>query len=383
MQLVFGIIIGLIVLIVLVVLHELGHAIAAKRSGVNVEEFGVGFPPRAWKTPIKHGFLKGTLFSLNWLPLGGFVRLQGEHDAATKKGDYGAATFWQKTKILFAGVVVNWVIAVVILSVLAVVGLPKILPDQFSIPTDTTTISQPVELGSLVAGYPAAEAGLKSGDKIISFAGQPVDTTQELVDVSLAHKGQSVPVVYERDGQQNIATVKLRNANSAVFGSTLGQEQRIKATWSAPIVGVVTTAQFTWVTLQGLGHLLADLGSGLFLQLSTNEATRQQGSANLGEAGSSVAGPIGILGTIFPAASAAGPTQVFFLAAIISLTLAVMNILPIPALDGGSWFLMALFRILKKPLTKEREEKIKGTGFLILMALVVLVTVGDVTKLFK
>ncbi len=383
MQLVFGIIVGLIVLVVLVVLHELGHAIAAKRSGVNVEEFGIGFPPRAWSKPLKKGFLKGTLFSLNWLPLGGFVKLQGEHDAAGKKGDFGAATFWQKTKILFAGVVVNWVIAVVILSILAVVGLPKILPDQFSIPSDTTTINQPVELGSLVSGYPAANAGLKSGDEIISFAGQSLNSTDQLVTVSLAHKGQAIPVVYERDGQDHTVTVTLRNADSAVFGSTLGQEQRIKATWSAPIVGVVTTAQFTWVTLQGLGHLLGDLGSGLFLQLSSSESARQQGSANLGEASQSVAGPIGILGTIFPAASAAGPTQVFFLAAIISLTLAVMNVLPIPALDGGSWFLMALFRLLKKPLTEEREEKIKGVGFLVLMVLVVVVTVGDVTKLFK
>jgi len=383
MQLVFGIIVGLIVLVVLVVLHELGHAIAAKRSGVNVEEFGIGFPPRAWSTPLKKGFLKGTLFSLNWLPLGGFVKLQGEHDAAAKKGDFGAATFWQKTKILFAGVVANWIIAVVILSILAVVGLPKILPDQFSIPSDTVTTTQPVELGSLVAGYPAANAGLKSGDKIITFAGESLTSTDQLVQVSLAHKGQAIPVVYERDGQDHTVTVTLRNASSAVFGSTLGQEQRIKATWSAPIVGVVTTAQFTWVTLQGLGHLLGDLGSGLFMQLSPNEATRQQGSANLGEAGSSVAGPIGILGTIFPAASAAGPTQVFFLAAIISLTLAVMNVLPIPALDGGSWFLMVLFRLIKKPLTKDLEEKIKGIGFLVLMALVILVTVGDVTKLFK
>lgn len=378
MELFFGILIGLIVLVVLVVLHELGHAFAARKAGVVVEEFGIGFPPRAWGKKLKNG----VLFSLNWLPLGGFVKLQGEHDAARKKGDYGAATFWQKTKILFAGVLVNWVVAVILLTGLAFVGLPKIVDDQFAIPGDTTVLSEPVQLGQITPDYPAAKAGLQSGDKILSFAGEPIETTQELIDVSKSHRGQTVTVEYERDGQTQKSEVALRDADEAVFGSTLGQSQKIRATWSAPIVGVVTTAQYTWVTLQGLGHLAADFFGGLFMQLSPNEATRQQGSANLDEASNSVAGPVGILGTIFPAAGKGGFADVIFLSAIISLTLAVMNILPIPALDGGSWFLMALFRLIRKPLTKDLEEKIKGIGFLILMLLIVVVTVGDVAKLF-
>jgi regulator of sigma E protease len=122
--------------------------------------------------------------------------------------------------------------------------------------------------------------------------------------------------------------------------------------------------------------------SGIFLQFSPNETTRDQANANLQEVSESVAGPVGILGTIFPQAEKAGLTQIVFLTAIISLTLAVMNALPIPALDGGRWFVTALFKLLKKPLTKEREEKIQTTGFLILIGLVVLVTIADVTKLF-
>lgn len=379
MELFFGILIGLFVLVILVVLHELGHAIVARRNGVVVEEFGIGFPPRAWGKKLKSGLL----FSLNWLPLGGFVKLKGEHDAAKKKGDFGAATFWQKTKILFAGVVVNWFVAVILLSCLALVGLPKIVPDQFSIASDTKIISEPVQLGSLVQDYPAAKAGLQSGDKIISMAGEPIETSEELIAISQENRGKSVEVVYERDGKQAETDVALRDADSAVFGSTLGQSQKIQATWSAPIVGVVTTAQYTWVTLQGLGHLAADFFGGLFLQLSPDQATRERGSANLEEASNSVAGPVGILGTIFPAAGQGGIADIIFLTAIISLTLAVMNILPIPALDGGSWFLMALFRIIRKPLTPDLEEKIKGIGFLVLMGLVILVTVGDVTKLFN
>ena len=379
MELVFGILLGLVVLVVLVVLHELGHAIVAKRNGVVVEEFGIGFPPKAWGKKLKNG----VLFTLNWLPLGGFVRLKGEHDVADKKGDYGAATFWQKTKILFAGVVVNWLVAVVILTGLALVGLPKIIPNQFSVPADSIIVNKPVQLGEVVKDYPAAQAGLQTNDLIVSFAGEPIESTDELITVSKSHRGESVEVVYERDGEQKETTVALRDADSAVFGASLGQQQSVRSTWSAPIVGVVTTAQFTWVTLQGLGNLLGDLFSGLFLQLSPNEATREQGSANLDEASNSVAGPVGILGTIFPAAGQGGIQEILFLTAIISLTLAVMNTLPIPALDGGSWFLMALFRIIKKPLTKDIEERVKGTGFLILMALILLVTIGDVTKLFS
>jgi regulator of sigma E protease len=378
MDIVLGIIGGLIILVVLVVVHELGHAIVASRNGVVVEEFGIGFPPRAWSRKLKNGIL----FSLNWLPLGGFVKLQGEHDAANKKGDYGAASFWQKTKILFAGVVMNWVIAAVLLSILALTGLPKVLPDQFSIPSDRTDTAQPVELTDIVKNYPADMAGLKAGDQIVRFAGQEVPNTQALITISKQFKGKQVEIVYTRGGEESTAKVNLRNTSSEDFGVELGQREIITTTWSAPIVGVVTTAQFTWVTLQGLGNLVANLASGLALQLSPNHSAHVTASSDLAAVSSSVAGPVGILGTIFPAAERAGPTQLVFLTAIISLTLAVMNVLPIPALDGGSWFLMFLFKVMKRPLTKEREERIKGIGFTVLMLIVIVVTVGDVAKLF-
>jgi regulator of sigma E protease len=378
-MLILGIIIGLIVLVLLVSLHELGHAIVARRNGVVVEEFGIGFPPKAWGKKLKNG----VLFTLNWLPLGGFVKLQGEHDSASKKGDYGAASFWQKTKILFAGVVINWLTAIILLTGLALtVGLPKIIPDQFTIASDATTVSSAVQLGTLVDNYPAEKAGLKSGDKIISFAGESIDSTEQLIEVSKAYRGETVAVAYERDGQDKTAIVTLRDADSAVFGANLAQQKSVKATWSAPIVGVVTTAQYTLVTVQGLGNLVVNFFGGLFGQLSFDSSVRQRASEQLGEAGASVAGPVGILGVIFPAASEAGPQQVVFLAAIISLTLAVMNALPIPALDGGRWFVTALYKVFKKPLTKEKEEKIHGTGFAVLMLLIVVITVADVAKFF-
>jgi regulator of sigma E protease len=379
MGLIIGIIIGLLILVFLVTVHELGHAIVSKRNGVVVEEFGIGFPPRAWGKKLKNG----TIFTLNWLPLGGFVKLQGENDAADKKGDYGSATLFKKTKILFAGVLANWLIAVVLLTILALVGLPKVLPDQFSVPGDTRTVTQPVEILDLTPGYPADKAGLKDGDSIIRFAGQNVPTVDSLLHQIKNNEGKNVSVVYNRNNSLFSVDVKLKNSGSKeIFGVGLGQREEVKASWSAPIVGIGTTAQFTWVTLQGVGNLVGGLVHGLVLQLSPDNLVRKQASAELKTVSAGVAGPVGIIGTIFPTAEQAGPVQLVFLTAIISLSLAVINILPIPALDGGRWALMVIYRLMKKTLTKENEERIQTIGFTILMGLVILVTIADVAKLF-
>lgn len=362
MELIFEIIVGLVILVFLVVGHEFGHAIQARRSGVIVEEFGVGLPPRALKRRLKNG----VLLTLNWLPLGGFVKLQGEYDAADKKGDYGATTFLQKTKILLAGVLINWIIAAILLTILALTGLPKVLPNQVTIPGDTTIISQPVKIVSLIKNRAAAKSNIRVGDTIVRFAGYEVPTVDRLLELIKQEKGQKVTVIFDRNGLERSTIVTLgSNSTNGIFGAGLGQRQLIMATWSAPFVGVATTAQFTWATIQGLGGLIGNIAS-----------------SGLKTVGDSVAGPIGILGTMFPTAIQDGLTQLVFLTALISLSLAVMNILPIPALDGGRWLMMTIFRLSKKKLTKEREEKIQVVGSLMIMALVILVTISDVAKLF-
>lgn len=382
MELIFGIAVGLIILVILVVLHELGHAIVAHRNGVVVEEFGIGFPPRAWAKKLKNG----VEFTLNWLPLGGFVKLQGEYDSAKEKGDYGAATFWQKTKILLAGVTINWLTAALLLTILAWTGLPKVLPDQFSLPNDTRLVTHPVEI-KVAQDSPAAKAGLKTGDELRSLAGEKITIGQDLSRITESYKGSEVEAVYVRGGKEQRAAVNLR-ANNTDGKGYLGVAAHSKpalmyATWSAPIVGVGTTVQLTGATLDGLGKLVGGLASGLTAQLSSDPAVKKAGGEELQATSDSVAGPVGIFGVLFPAASSAGPTQLMFLTAVISLSLAIFNVLPIPALDGGRWFVMALFRLLKKPLTREREETIQTVGFLTLMALVVVVTIVDVDKLIK
>ena len=386
MEIVIGIIIGVIALTLLVATHELGHGIVARRNGVVVEEFGIGFPPQAYSKVIKKSILgENVRFSLNWLPLGGFVKLQGEHDAADQPGDYGAATFWQKTKILLAGVTVNWLTAVVLLTGLAWVGLPKMIDNQFYLPSDAVVSNHPVQLGTLTSGLPAAKAGLRQGDAINQLAGQTVRSTTDLAYFASQHKGETVPVVYTRGDKQGTAMVALRKDNpdrKGYLGAELTKQQdTIRATWSAPIVGVVTTAQLTGATLQGLGDMVVNLATSLVQQFSSDSVTSQQAKQNLSQVGNAVAGPVGIFAIIFPAAGQAGVVHVLLLTAIIALSLAVMNILPIPALDGGRWTVMAIFRLLRKPLSKQIEENIQAAGFLCLLGLIVLVTIADIGKL--
>lgn len=381
-----SVLIGLIILVILVALHEFGHGIVARRNGVKVEEFGIGFPPRAKGWKVKKSVLgDNVLYSLNWLPLGGFVKLKGEHDSANKQGDYGAASLWAKTKILLAGVVVNWLTAAVLLSVVAVAGIPKMIDNQFMIPGDTKVNTQPVTVGAVVKGLPAESAGIKTGDQIFRLAGVDIEEATQLTKTAEQHKGQTVEVLYKRGDEEKTADIKLRAVNEdkkGYIGLAAGQRTTYQSTWSAPIVGLALTGQYTWHTLSSLGETLANFVVGLVQKISFSGQVREAGDAKLAEVGANVGGPVAILGMIFPAAREDGLVSLLLVSALVSLALAVMNALPIPALDGGRWFVTILYRvILKKSLTKEKEEKIHGTGMIVLLGLFLLVTVSDVFKL--
>ena len=387
MSLFFGIIVGIIVLTILVVTHELGHALVARRYGVRVEEFGIGFPPAAYKKKVKKSFLgKNVDYSINWLPLGGFVKLQGEHDDDKQPGDYGAATFWQKTQILLAGVAVNWLSAVLIFTILAWWGMPPLVANQFTVASDTTTSGKEVKIAGVENDLPAQKSGLKTGDDILSVDGDKIKTPDELTKRLARDKGKTVKIRYSRNGQEAVLPVTLRSSNDdkrGYLGASLSQEVLMHSTWSAPIVGVGLTTQLTGITIQGLGQVVYDGLTGLAMKIVPNDQAQQQANQKLATVGNSVGGPVTIFGMLFPAAGEAGGRYVLMIAGLIALSLAVMNILPIPALDGGRWFVTALFRLIKKPLRKDTEEKIHGTGFLVLIVLIILVTISDVGKLFK
>lgn len=382
---ILSIIAGLLILVFLVVIHELGHGIVARRNGVTVEEFGVGFPPLAWGRKVKQSILgKNVLFSVNWLPIGGFVKLKGEYDAADKKGDYGAATFWEKTKIILAGVATNWIAAAVIFSILAVVGMPKILPNQFAVASDVNETRYPLVVAKVIENSPAERAGLRDGDVIKSINESPaLADIQQAIMTTKDFAGKMITVEFQR-GQADSQTVNVtlntpEKASEGYLGVQFSQQPTIiQSTWSAPIVGVGVTGQLSWEIIKGIGGLLQNVGTGIAGKITGDSVA----SSKLGQAGDSVAGPVGIVGKILPGAVSAGIVPVLLITAILSVTLAVMNILPIPALDGGRWYLMAIFKVMNKPLTKEIEERINGYGMIFLLGLIALITVLDVGKLF-
>lgn len=412
MNILFGIIIGLLILMLLVVAHEFGHFIMARRNGVKVLEFGICMPPRAvawvYKTveikdqngkPItKKKWVKipksewgkdqdGLIFSLNWLPIGGFCSMYGESAADKRKDTFGAASFWAKTKILFGGVVMNWLVAFGVLTILAWTGMPQFIPNQFYLGNDAKTINttRSVVVQDVMAGSPAEKAGFAKDDEIIAINGQKVTNANEITAFGKEHAGQEVSYIIKRGDEEKTLVTKLNPADAeyalgvsmASFGQTF-----IRSTWSTPIVGAGLTVQLTGETFKGLGELVWNLVSGVARQFSFDDATREEGRVDIGAAGDAVSGPVGIVGVIFPAFASSGLTNLAFLAALISVSLACMNVLPIPALDGGRWLLIAIYKLRRKELTKETEEKIVSRAFMVLLALIVLVTALDILKFF-
>lgn len=420
MNIFIGVIVGLLVLMTLVTLHELGHFIAARRNGVRVLEFGICFPPRAiawvkdpktkkWKRLPRKDWQKpqdGLIFSLNWLPIGGFCQMDGESDADTRKGTFGAASYWAKTKILFAGVAMNWLTAFVIFTILAWVGMPEFINGQFTVPADTRIESAPIEITNVADNSPAAKAGIQAGDKILAVDGNEIIRTSELNDYNRTHAGEEITLKLQRtentcinqpdcyqepcpcleEGKGEVVydtTVKLNPTDAEyLLGVTMASTQTISySTWSAPIVGAGLTAQLTGETFKGVGIMLGNLISGVAQQFSFDEGARENGQAAIESVGDSVAGPVGIIGQLFPAFTAAGPSNLAFLAALISVSLACMNVLPIPALDGGRWLLITIYKLRKKKLTKEVEEKIVSRAMIVLLALIFIVTILDIVRI--
>lgn len=378
---------------------------AARRNGVAVEEFGIFFPPTLYRHKTKAGWI----FSINLLPLGGFVKLKGEHDSDTQSGAYGAAGLWAKTKIMAAGVIMNLVVALVLLTILALIGLPEIVNNQFKIKGNTTTVTQRVLVGNVEANSPAAKAGLKTNDELtaIGKTGQKpikVTSTTNLPGLTSSLAGDKVNIYYARDGVSKVATTTLLSSQ-VVQASQKAYSDRLahtkldctsvalpkgylgvsssdyslqRSTWSAPVVAVGFSAQATALTFEGLGHAIGGLGSLVAGAATGNSVARSNGQCS---ASSQVTGPVGIF-MILKDSSQLGFDFMLFLIAVISLTLAIMNILPIPALDGGRLWLTLIMHGLKKPLTAKREETINAVGMFVLLSLFVLITIVDVHRFF-
>lgn len=379
---------GLFLFLLLVVLHEYGHFLVAKRNGVDVEEFGIGFPPKLFGKTMGKGIFK-SYYTVNLLPLGGFVRLKGENDSAKEKGSLGAASTSAKLRIMLAGVAVNFVAALVFFTIVGWVGMPQLVPDQFTVASDSKVIRQDVLAGYVQPDSPAAIAGIEAGSVIVSINNKTITNEEELVQTTKENAGSTVPIIYVQNGIEQTSEVSLlsqkevdqskeSNAPKGYLGVVPREYTLLQSTWSAPIVAVGVSGQFTYLTVKALAGALANLAKSFanLVTLDTSNAKK-----DVAKAGENVAGPVGIFAILQQNVSL-GYQFILFVVGILSLTLAIMNFLPIPALDGGRAFVMMLYKVRKKPLSAQTEERIHGTGFAILMLLFVVIIITDVFKFY-
>lgn len=357
----FTIAIFFIVLSILVIIHELGHFIAAKLNGIKVEEFGFGLPPRVFG--IKFG---ETIYSLNLLPFGGFVKVLGEEEdeltgkKLTEKDldrAFSRKKTWQKVTVLVAGVTCNFLLGWFIISYLFVRGVP--------VPSDVVTVETVVE------NSPAAAAGLQKGDKIksVTYDGdtETIETTEELTNFAKLHGDQKISLVIERSGRNitlNMTPRKNPPQGQGAMGVVISNYQLKKYSLAeAPILGLTESAKMTKL-------IFVELSKTLF-----RFVTFQKQEAD-------IAGPVGIA-QLTSAAARQGIDSLLQMIGLLSLNLAVINILPFPALDGGRLALVLYEAAARRKVNPIIERRLNMAGFVFLLSLIALVTINDIIKLFK
>lgn len=350
--LLFFVILGAVVLV-----HELGHFVVARLSRVRVLEFGIGFPPRA-KVLGNRG---ETVYTLNWLPIGGFVKLEGEDgDDADDPRSFGRAPLWKRLLILAAGVLMNFILSFAIFAGIALVGDPTL----------------GVTVGMIQPGSPAAAAGLQPNDTLVSVNGTSFDALgggPTLLDTLRASAGQQIQLGVERAGQTSTVSVTLRPASEiTATNGALGVSQLSGTTTAVSIghdvptaigLGVDRTVSATRLILGGLG----DLAAGII-----NRPTEPPQAA----------GPIGIAVQIGDVFWTLGPVFTLYLAGILSANLGVVNILPLPPLDGGRMLIITLKSLFGQRISLRAERLTYVVGFVFLFVFLIWVTGFDLIRQF-
>lgn len=361
-----------LILSFLVMIHELGHFIMAKRAGVGVEEFGFGLPPRIWGKKYK-----GTIYSVNWLPFGGFVRLVGE-DPTDKKKDarnsFQVKSLWQRTKVVLAGVTMNFLVAVVVFyAVIAALGFRVNLPLIFDHKFKFVEQTKQVLISDVAEGRAAEKAGIKIGDSIIAANGQKLATIDQLQGVVRGNEGKEVALTLENPVNNSVRQVTVvpqynESLKAAAIGVGLGELVSLRYdTWLQKLFsGFIHSYNTAEYSLAIFGRLIAyAIANGDIAPVSEG-----------------VSGPVGIA-KITQEAVALGPVSVLQLVALLSLNLAIMNVLPIPALDGGRFFFLVVEAVTRRKPKPVFEKWVHTVGFVVLIGLILLVTYNDVLKLVR
>ncbi len=346
----------IIVLSLLVFVHELGHFVMARLMGMKVEEFGFGFPPRLWG--VKRG---ETIYSINWIPLGGFVKIKGESgEQAHEHDSFASKKAWQRFVVLIAGVAMNLVLAAVLFSIGYMAGLPSVIDE--SLPSSARVESQEITVMQVVEGSPAAQAGVVVGDVIASLDGQVVTSDAEARDYFAAHAADGVAVLVQKSDESyttySLTSEYLESVDTTGVGIAFISTGLVSYPFFSAIgQGVYTTYQFTLEILKAFGGLIRDL------VLSQ-------------EIGVDLSGPVGIA-VMTGQVAAMGIVYLLQFTAVLSINLAIINVLPFPALDGGRILFLAIEKIRGRAVNQKIEVAVHNLGFMFLMVLVVLVTYKD------
>lgn len=346
-------------LIVLMVIHEFGHFIIAKKFGVRVDEFGIGYPPRVFGKKIGE-----TIYSINLLPLGAFVKIYGEEGGVDDYRSFMNLKIWQRVLIVIGGVTAFWIAAVIIFSVVFAMGTDLPVGDQ-----DVQGLTNVrVSVIEVVADSPAASAGLKTGDVLLEIKSGPeivkINKIKDFQDFTKVHAGEQVDLKVQR-GDKILDDVSLSPRVSPPSGQgAVGVALERMATlikkypwYQAPWQGAVYTWQTTANAVSGLYMVLTDLVSG-------------KGAPE----GAEFAGPLGI--TVFLANAASyGPGFFLYFIGIISVFVAIFNLFPIPALDGGKLIFLLIEKIKGKPVSAKIEQSITVVFFILLISLSIFITI--------
>lgn len=383
-------IIFLLVLTALVFVHELGHFLAAKLFKVRVDEFAIGFPPR-----IAAKKIKGTVFAINLLPLGGYVKIFGENPDDQPKDENGnplpttntsndnfqSKSWWKQIIILAAGVIFNIIFAWILISVIYMIG------STTSVEGLTPQLREKYGQGetSIVINFvkpdsPADRSGLKSGDKIISVS----DTRKTLSAIG------DVEDKFTVVGIQDIIAKAPRAVIFNVERVESATSTRTIAYTVAPEQGVVEGKKAVGISMGEMAFIKMDIKDGLYYGgRATIMGTEQVaiglynfiGNIFKGDGGlKDVTGPVGIA-QVVGQASADGFSHLLEITAIISINLAIINLVPFPALDGGRIVVVALEAITRRKVPARIINYVNGIGFLLLILLMIIVTVKDVRAL--
>ncbi len=348
-----------VVLFVLVIAHECGHFFAARFFGIRVEEFGFGLPPR-----ITGIMRKGTLYSINWLPLGGFVKIFGEEGGQAASSDsFGSKAKWKRSIVLGAGIVANIVLAWIFFSIISFSQPYTILAGDV-VPTESTAAimildvspASPAATSGMVPGD--IVVGLNNGDQNLSFA------SIELLRESLQkNAGTEISLAILRDGSEKVISVIPRQnppQGEGSLGVALGWTT--PSVWyRAPIEGAYATYEITRLTVVGIISTFGELFRG--------------------NADVPVSGPVGIY-KITDQARHQGILSLLFLMGALSVSLAVFNVLPIPGLDGGRLFFVLIEAITGKRISEKTSTWIHGVGLITLLILIVFITGLDIKRYF-